>query len=59
VLTGARIMPRGEKIFIVVELEATVPPYAVPTCTGDVPLQENVEGVSVNLRVSAQTLLIL
>jgi hypothetical protein len=36
VLTGARITSRGEKIFTADELEATVLPYVVPTCTGDV-----------------------
>jgi hypothetical protein len=36
VLTGARITLRGEKILTADELEATVPPYAVPTCAGDV-----------------------
>jgi hypothetical protein len=35
-LTGARITSRGEKISTMDELKATVPPYAVPTCAGDV-----------------------
>jgi hypothetical protein len=35
-LTDARITLHGEKILTADELEATVSPYAMPTCAGDV-----------------------